>query len=42
MSNRLKLNGIFLEKPFFTHYDILNGGILEFEMGSEPNKELFN
>ncbi len=38
----VKLNGIALEKPFFTHDDILNGGVLEFELGPEPNKELFN
>jgi predicted alpha-1,2-mannosidase len=38
----VKLNGMALEKPFFTHDDILNGGVLEFEMGQEPNKELFN
>jgi putative alpha-1,2-mannosidase len=38
----VKLNGIALEKPFFTHNDILLGGVLEFEMGSQPNKELFN
>jgi predicted alpha-1,2-mannosidase len=38
----VKLNGIALEKPFFTHDDILLGGVLEFEMGPQPDKELFN
>ena len=38
----VKLNGIALEKPFFTHNDILIGGVLEFEMGAVPNTELFN
>ncbi len=38
----VKLNGIALEKPFFTHKDILNGGELDFEMGPAENKHLFN
>lgn len=38
----VKLNGVALEKPFFNHNDILMGGIMEFEMGPEPNKKLFN
>lgn len=38
----LKLNGIALEKPFFSHEDILMGGVLEFEMGAVPNTKLFN
>jgi predicted alpha-1,2-mannosidase len=38
----VKLNGVVLEKPFFRHDDILMGGVLEFEMGAQPNKELFN
>lgn len=38
----VKLNGAALNKPFFTHDDILMGGVLEFEMGPEPNKGLFN
>jgi predicted alpha-1,2-mannosidase len=37
-----KLNGEPLAKPFFTHEDILGGGILEFEMGAVANKDLFN
>jgi len=38
----VKLNGIALEKPFFSHEDILMGGALEFEMGAVPNTKLFN
>jgi predicted alpha-1,2-mannosidase len=38
----VKLNGIALEKPFFTHDDLLIGGALEFEMGAVPNTKLFN
>lgn len=32
------LNGAPYEKSFITHNDILNGGLLEFEMGATPNK----
>ncbi len=38
----IKLNGSVMNKAFFSHSEILNGGILEFEMGSSENKELFN
>ncbi len=38
----VKLNGTELTKPFFTHEDIINGGVLEFEMGVTANKSLFN
>ena len=38
----IKLNGKRMDLPFFPHNDILTGGILEFEMGPDPNKELFN
>lgn len=31
-----KLNGVELEKPFFTHNQLIAGGILEFEMGNQP------
>lgn len=31
----VKLNGKKLKTPFFTHQDILNGGVLEFEMTDE-------
>ncbi len=32
------LNGKKLAEPFLHHADIMNGGTLEFEMGSKPNK----
>jgi predicted alpha-1,2-mannosidase len=32
------LNGKLLNKPWFTHKDILNGGILKLIMGNTPNK----
>ena len=34
-----KLNGKLLDGPWFTHTDIVNGGVLELEMGAYPNKE---
>ncbi len=33
------LNGIPLNKPFFDHAEIKNGGTLVFQMGPEPNKK---
>ena len=33
------LNGKELNKPWFTHEQLMNGGILEFTMGPKPNKE---
>jgi len=33
-----KLNGQTYDKPWIEHEDIVQGGILEFEMGPEPNK----
>jgi len=33
-----KLNGVSLEKPWISHTDISNGGILTLEMGATPNK----
>jgi predicted alpha-1,2-mannosidase len=33
------LNGKRLEDPFFSHHDIINGAVLEFEMGPRPNKK---
>jgi len=33
-----KLNGKVLDGPWFTHIDIMNGGVLELEMGAYPNK----
>jgi putative alpha-1,2-mannosidase len=32
------LNGKPLSKPWFNHTDLVNGGILNFVMGSTPNK----
>lgn len=32
------LNGVEWNKPWFAHSDLANGGRLELEMGSEPNK----
>ena len=37
-----KLNGKELKKAFFSHNEIMEGGTLEFEMGSTPNTNLFN
>ncbi len=37
----IKLNGQILNRSFITHQEIMDGGILEFTMGAEPNKELF-
>ncbi len=34
-----KLNGVTLNQPWFNHSDIVNGGLLELEMGSKANKE---
>jgi len=33
-----RLNGTPLARPFLRHEDLVNGGILELEMGAEPNK----
>lgn len=35
------LNGNALTKSFITYSEIMNGGILEFEMGNLPNKKLW-
>ena len=37
----VKLNGQALDRTFITHQEIMDGGVLEFTMGSEPNKDLF-
>ncbi len=37
----VKLNGQVLNRTFITHQEIMDGGTLEFTMGSEPNKNLF-
>lgn len=34
----MKLNGKELTEPFLHHADIVNGGVLEFEMGRKPKK----
>ena len=33
-----RLNGKVLDKPWFTHEQLMAGGVLEFTMGSKPNK----
>jgi predicted alpha-1,2-mannosidase len=33
-----RLNGVDLKSPFFTHEQLVQGGVLELTMGSEPNK----
>ena len=38
----VRLNGTLLNRSFITHQEIMNGGTLEFLMGDEPNKNLFN
>lgn len=37
-----RLNGEALKSPFFSHHALMNGGILEFEMGMSENTQLFN
>ncbi|MEP2667747.1 MAG: GH92 family glycosyl hydrolase [Cyclobacteriaceae bacterium] len=34
-----KLNGKVLNKPWFYHEELVNGGSLEFKMGSKPNEK---
>lgn len=36
-----KLNGADYRKAFFTHADLMNGGVLEFEMTDQPAKNWF-
>lgn len=38
----VKLNGQALDRTYITHQEIMDGGTLEFTMGAQPNKELFN
>jgi predicted alpha-1,2-mannosidase len=33
------LNGITLNTPFFTNEELMNGGTLELQMGTKPNKQ---
>jgi len=37
----VKLNGKVLDHSYITHQEIVDGGILEFTMSAEPNKNLF-
>ncbi len=37
----VKLNGQVIDRTFITHQEIIDGGTLEFTMGTEPNKECF-
>jgi len=37
----VKLNGKVLDYSYITHQEIVDGGILEFTMSAEPNKDLF-
>jgi len=37
----VKLNGQTINRSYITHQEIMDGGTLEFEMGAEPNKKLF-
>ena len=36
-----KLNGVNLDRSYIYHYEIINGGKLEFTMGASPNKQLW-
>ncbi len=36
---KVSLNGKLLNRRFITHQEIMEGGILEFDMGSEPDKQ---
>ncbi|WP_420399228.1 GH92 family glycosyl hydrolase [Flagellimonas sp.] len=33
----LKVNGIPTSKNYFNHFDMINGGVIDFEMGDAPN-----
>ena len=37
----VKLNGEVIDRSYITHQEIMDGGVLEFTMGAEPNKSLF-
>lgn len=37
----VKLNGTPLNRSYITHKEIMDGGVLDFTMGSVPNKDLF-
>jgi putative alpha-1,2-mannosidase len=34
-----RMNGMELRSPWFTHRQLLNGGVLELNMGPKPNKQ---
>ena len=34
-----RMNGVQLNTPWFTHEQLVNGGVLELEMGPKPNKK---
>ncbi len=36
---KVRLNGKPYSKMYITHQDLLNGGVLEFEMSDKPNKQ---
>lgn len=38
---KVKLNGKVLNRSYITHEEIMSGGILEFTMSPDPNKNLF-
>lgn len=38
---KVTLNGKALNRPWITHQEILNGGILEFQMDTQPNPDLW-
>ena len=35
----LQVNGVPTDKNFLNHFDLMKGGVLDFEMGDLPNKE---
>jgi putative alpha-1,2-mannosidase len=37
----VRLNGKTLTQAYLTHQQLMQGGILEFDMGPKPNKRLF-
>ncbi len=39
--DKLSLNGMDLSRPFLTHEQLMNGGVLSFTMSNKPNKLLF-
>jgi len=34
----LRINGATYDKNYLNHFDLVNGGVLDFELGTEPNK----